>query len=297
MPAKAAALTDSTSANANAKATVEQTYQKLTQHQHILQRPDTYVGSIESVTTDMYVYDQEAATMKLRKLSYVPGLYKTFDEILVNAADNKQRDGTMDEIRVDIDRETSRISVQAQHARAGLGPTRAPARARQRIASSHPHQLTPARPRRTTAAASRSSCTRSTTCTCRSSSSARRPPAARRCRARTPRRRRPRLPLPSPPSVLPGHLLTSSNYNDNQKKVTGGRNGYGAKLTNIFSSEFIVETVDSEQGKKFKQVRLERARRRPMAAPAAAATRHRRATAATAAAITAPPPPRCSATT
>ena len=112
MPAKAAALTDSTSANANSKATVEQTYQKLTQHQHILQRPDTYVGSIESVTTDMYVYDQEAATMKLRKLSYVPGLYKTFDEILVNAADNKQRDASMTEIRIDIDREANRITVQ-----------------------------------------------------------------------------------------------------------------------------------------------------------------------------------------
>ena len=95
--------------------------------------------------------------------------------------------------------------------------------------------------------------------------------------------------------MLPGHLLTSSNYNDNQKKVTGGRNGYGAKLTNIFSSEFIVETVDSEQGKKFKQVRSKHARRRPMAAPAtAAATRHHRATAVTAAAtaaITAPQPP------
>ena len=50
--------------------------------------------------------------MKLRKLSYVPGLYKTFDEILVNAADNKQRDDTMDEIRVDIDREIYSAGVQ-----------------------------------------------------------------------------------------------------------------------------------------------------------------------------------------
>ena len=37
-------------------------------------------------------------------------------------------------------------------------------------------------------------------------------------------------------------LLTSSNYNDLEKKVTGGRNGYGAKLANIFSTEFTVET-------------------------------------------------------
>lgn len=32
--------------------------------------------------------------------------------------------------------------------------------------------------------------------------------------------------------------LTSSNYDDDQKKLTGGRNGYGAKLANIYSSEF-----------------------------------------------------------
>ena len=56
------------------------------------------------------------------------------------------------------------------------------------------------------------------------------------------------------PELIFGHLLTSSNYDDNEKKVTGGRNGYGAKLCNIFSTEFIVETADSRSGKKFKQV-------------------------------------------
>jgi DNA topoisomerase-2 len=50
-----------------------------------------------------------------------------------------------------------------------------------------------------------------------------------------------------------GHLLTSSNYDDDQQKVTGGRNGYGAKLCNVFSREFTVETVDSKQKKKYKQ--------------------------------------------
>ena len=32
------------------------------------------------------------------------------------------------------------------------------------------------------------------------------------------------------PSMIFGHLFTSSNYDDSQKKVTGGQNGYGAKL-------------------------------------------------------------------
>lgn len=50
-----------------------------------------------------------------------------------------------------------------------------------------------------------------------------------------------------------GHLLTSSNYDDDQEKVTGGRNGYGAKLCNIFSTEFVLETADSKSKKKYIQ--------------------------------------------
>ncbi|KAG5553208.1 hypothetical protein RHGRI_011164 [Rhododendron griersonianum] len=40
---------------------------------------------------------------------------------------------------------------------------------------------------------------------------------------------------------------------DRAKKTTGGRNGYGAKLTNIFSTEFVVEMADGEREKKYKQ--------------------------------------------
>lgn len=57
------------------------------------------------------------------------------------------------------------------------------------------------------------------------------------------------------PELIFGHLLTSSNYDDAEKKVVGGRNGYGAKLCNIFSTEFIVETADKSSMKKYKQVR------------------------------------------
>ena len=56
------------------------------------------------------------------------------------------------------------------------------------------------------------------------------------------------------PELIFGTLLTSSNYDDDQKKVTGGRNGYGAKLCNIFSTEFTIETACSDSGKVFKQV-------------------------------------------
>lgn len=59
------------------------------------------------------------------------------------------------------------------------------------------------------------------------------------------------------PTLIFGHLLTSSNYNDDEKKVTGGRNGFGAKLCNIFSKKFIVETSCKETKKYFKQTWLE----------------------------------------
>ena len=56
------------------------------------------------------------------------------------------------------------------------------------------------------------------------------------------------------PTLIFGQLLTSSNYDDSQKKVTGGRNGFGAKLCNIYSKKFSIETACGEYGKKFKQV-------------------------------------------
>lgn len=59
----------------------------------------------------MWVYNTEKDSMEMREVSFVPGLYKIFDEILVNAADNKQRDKNMDTIRVTVDREKGEISV------------------------------------------------------------------------------------------------------------------------------------------------------------------------------------------
>lgn len=55
------------------------------------------------------------------------------------------------------------------------------------------------------------------------------------------------------PEMIFGHLLSSSNYDDDEKKLTGGRNGYGAKLANIYSTEFTVDTADKNSGQKYKQ--------------------------------------------
>ncbi|KAI9736758.1 MAG: DNA topoisomerase 2 [Cirrosporium novae-zelandiae] len=160
-------------------------YQKLTQLEHILKRPDTYVGSIEHDKRPMWVYNSETESMEMREVNFVPGLYKIFDEILVNAADNKQRDKNMDTIKVTIDRAKGEISVYNN----GRGiPVEIHDKEQIYI-----------------------------------------------------------------PEMIFGHLLTSSNYDDEQQKVTGGRNGFGAKLCNIFSTEFTVETIDSRMKKKYRQ--------------------------------------------
>ena len=55
------------------------------------------------------------------------------------------------------------------------------------------------------------------------------------------------------PELIFGELLTSTNYDKGEEKIWGGKNGYGSKLTNIFSKEFIVETVDHYTGKIYTQ--------------------------------------------
>ncbi|KAL7543375.1 hypothetical protein ACHAXR_013102 [Thalassiosira sp. AJA248-18] len=168
------------------KKTIEQTYQKKTQLEHILLRPDTYIGSTESVTQPMFVLNAETSRIEQREVTYTPGLYKIFDEIVVNAADNKQRDPNMDRMEVTVDAESNTISVLNN----GKGIP---------VVMHSEHN----------------------------------------CYV---------------PTLIFGHLLTGSNFDDDEKKTTGGRNGYGAKLANIFSTEFIVECLDAEQGVKFTQV-------------------------------------------
>ncbi|RHY91648.1 hypothetical protein DYB35_003287, partial [Aphanomyces astaci] len=166
--------------------TVEQIYQKKTQLEHILLRPDTYVGSIEPAEQTLWVYDDENSKMVQKKVTICPGLYKIFDEIIVNACDNKQRDSTMDTLKVTIDSEKGEISVWNN----GNGIP---------VVMHKEHNV-------------------------------------------------------YVPELIFGHLLTGSNFDDKKKKTTGGRNGYGAKLANIFSKEFVVETASREQGKRYRQV-------------------------------------------
>ena len=55
------------------------------------------------------------------------------------------------------------------------------------------------------------------------------------------------------PELIFGELLTSSNYDQSEEKVWGGKNGIGLKSTNIFSTELIAETVDHRRKKIYTQ--------------------------------------------
>jgi DNA topoisomerase-2 len=57
---------------------IEDIYQKKTQLEHILLRPDTYIGSVEMYQQELWVYDKETEKIVFKRVSYVPGLYKIF---------------------------------------------------------------------------------------------------------------------------------------------------------------------------------------------------------------------------
>ena len=64
------------------KLAVEKIYQKKTQLEHILLRPDTYVGSMERLEQEMWIWDFNTEQMVKKEIKFVPGLFKIFDEIL-----------------------------------------------------------------------------------------------------------------------------------------------------------------------------------------------------------------------
>ena len=172
-----------------------QDIKKYTHVEHVLKIPDTYIGSTELSTEELWVYDTENEKMKKETLTFCPGEYKIFDEILVNALDQyirinqKIQSGDSDlipvkNIKVSYNIEDNSISVQND----GEGIS----------VEKHPSE---------------------------------------------------NIHIPE---LIFGNLLTSGNY-DKKNKITGGKNGYGGKLANIFSTHFILETVDSWNQKKYIQ--------------------------------------------
>uniref|UniRef100_A0A6C0EWL4 DNA topoisomerase (ATP-hydrolyzing) n=1 Tax=viral metagenome TaxID=1070528 RepID=A0A6C0EWL4_9ZZZZ len=66
-------------------------YQKMSDKEHILKKPDTYIGSIEMTEAETFVYDSATSSIVQRPIHYIPGLYKLFDEGAVNSRDHYVR--------------------------------------------------------------------------------------------------------------------------------------------------------------------------------------------------------------
>ena len=94
----------------NVKTDAEK-YDKKTQREHILLRPDTYIGDIEPTTEPMYIYDTELNKIVKEKINYTPGFIKIFDEALINARDASVNDSTCDTIKVEYNIAEGYISV------------------------------------------------------------------------------------------------------------------------------------------------------------------------------------------
>jgi len=153
-------------------------YERLTHVEHILKRPDTYIGSLQPESSSQWTRVAEHFELSVCMVS--PGLVKIFDEILVNAIDQYSlHPKKVNKIQVQIQTngtivvENSGISIPIKK---------------------HEKEKT--------------------------------------------------LWIPE---LIFGHLLTSSNYNDDEQRVTGGRNGYGAKLTNVFSKSFWIVISDGKK--------------------------------------------------
>uniref|UniRef100_A0A6C0DDT3 DNA topoisomerase (ATP-hydrolyzing) n=1 Tax=viral metagenome TaxID=1070528 RepID=A0A6C0DDT3_9ZZZZ len=168
-------------------------YQKHTHHQHILELPDTYVGSTKTNEETRWVYDAGSNKMVWRKLHFNPGLYKIFDEIIVNARDEYVRSITtagMTPIKhIDVCVSSKDGDTQISVENDGDGIT---------IEMEEEQKV-------------------------------------------------------MIPEMIFGHLLTSSNYDKSEEKIVGGKNGYGAKLTNILSKLFTVNIRCPASGKQYTQ--------------------------------------------
>ncbi|KAF4321418.1 hypothetical protein BBO99_00001229 [Phytophthora kernoviae] len=186
--------------SASLDKSVESIYQKKTPLEHVLLRPGMYIGSVEATKDTMWMVPSESNSkeddgvlrMKQQAVEYVPALYKIFDEIIVNAVDNKVRDPSMQHLDVVIE-----PGSKAN----GYKPW---------ISVFNDGKGIPVKFHKTEKV--------------------------------------------YVPELVLGHLLTGSNFDDSDARLTGGRHGYGAKLTNIFSTEFVVETGDTSVGLRYKQV-------------------------------------------
>jgi DNA topoisomerase-2 len=160
--------------------------QKLSHIEHVLKRPDSYVGPVDAVREPYWVLNGKK--FKKTTTKYSPALLKIFDEVLVNAIDrNSMYPKQVTSISISVDKDSGMVTIDNNGPLGGLV-----------IQKNQKEDVWN-------------------------------------------------------PELVFGHLLTSTNYDDTQKRIVGGRNGYGAKLANIYSKWFSVIIKDPETKQEYSQ--------------------------------------------
>jgi DNA topoisomerase-2 len=186
----------------NTDATLANKYQQKTDKQHILDNPDTYIGSVEEVDSDVWIINDTSPSDNVigckiieKNIKYIPGLFKLFDEGIVNCRDHVVRmnqalkDGVANALPVScID-----ISIQSDGTIVMINDGNGI------DVAEHPEY---------------------------------------------------KIWIPE---LIFGHLRTSTNYDKTEKKIVGGKNGFGFKLVLIWSTFGSIETVDHVRGLKYTQ--------------------------------------------
>lgn len=235
---------------AASSSSVAEKYRKLTQLEHVLHRPAMYIGCTTTDTCETWVWDDPKAvgsssdTMSVtsgtsdaqigqiariikRPITFVPGLFKCFDEVVVNAIDHSVR-------MAGVISKASTAATSGATTPAIMSLQLQPVATAMKIDTSDFVTVKP----------------------------------VKNIKVKIERETgfievwndgdgidvvmHPEHEVYVPELIF-GHLLSGTNYNDAEERVTGGMNGLGAKLTNIFSKEFTVTTVDHRRGKMFTQ--------------------------------------------
>ena len=96
--------------------------QKLTHIEHVLKRPDSYVGPIDIGTEQYWILNKARNTFEKKSLNYSPALLKIFDEILVNAIDrNSVHPKSVTSISAEVNKETGAVTIENNGPLGGIG--------------------------------------------------------------------------------------------------------------------------------------------------------------------------------
>jgi DNA topoisomerase-2 len=89
---------------------IEDKYKILSPIEHVIHRPQTYVGSNKPTTKESWIVDGNK--MIKRELTYIPSFIKIFDEVITNSVDEGKREGSkLNIVKIKINPDEGFISI------------------------------------------------------------------------------------------------------------------------------------------------------------------------------------------